>query len=76
MEKVDQKRACEDFVVQAKVKKRRPKFKPGSNLAETVNKISADVDDNSTEEMVDFAIQLTIGFGKVNYESLDNQQKK
>ncbi|HLW39081.1 MAG TPA: hypothetical protein VKX31_01730 [Brumimicrobium sp.] len=76
METVDQKRACEDFVVQAKVKKRRVKFKPGSSLADTVNKISTNVEDNSTEEVIDFAIQLNIGFCEENYESLEIQQKK
>lgn len=75
MEKVDQKRACEDFVVRARVK-RKVKFKAGTSLSSSVAKITADVDDNSTEEMVDFAIQLNIGFCEAKYESLDNQQKK
>lgn len=62
--KADQVLPCEPIVVQATVKKRRPKFKPGSNLAETVNKISADVDDNSTDETVDFTILLKIGLNE------------
>lgn len=59
-ETVEQILPCKDEIIVAARVKRKVRFKAGSSLATSVNMISADVEDNSTEELIDFKVCLVI----------------
>lgn len=59
-EKIEQILPCENEIKVAARVRRKVRFKAGASLATSVNMISADVEDNSTEEFVDFKVCLVI----------------